>query len=209
MFLFLFGERVHSASLDAGEHACPVCEKSTHFTRVIETNYFCAFGLRLLPIDKVANYWQCDECGNPFDAAIRVPAQVPVIKQVLAYVLAGYGMTDHKEVAREICRKITGFDLNEAELNDAIREIASGKRDIDEVLKAEAMSVNALGALQVVQAAFLMTYVSCEIQYPDRLRVNRIGTALGVSLEFVQSAIETVREQKYFGVHRLLPTSLT
>lgn len=209
MLLFLFGERVHSASLDAGEHVCPVCARRTRFTRVVETNYFCVFGLRLVPIDKVANYYQCGQCGNPFDADFDLPAQVPLIKSVLAYVLVGYGMTDHREVAQEICRKISGFDLTDEELTDAIRVIASGKSDIDVLLKRDAMTINTLGALQVVQAAFLMTYVSCEIQYEDRLRVNRIGTALGISLELVQRAIESVRDQKYFGVHRLLPTRLT
>jgi hypothetical protein len=50
-----------------------------------------------------------------------------------------------------------------------------------------------------------MTYVCCEIQYEDRLRVNLIGNALGVSLEFVEYAVQKVRQNSYYGVRRLVP----
>lgn len=208
MFLIVFGERVHGASLDAGEKACPVCHRRTRFAHVVETNYFCVFGLRLLPIQKVANYYQCSECGNPFDEHIDVPTQIPLIGYVLAYLMAGYGVSEHKEVAREVCRKISGFDLTDRELIEAMRNIDAAKQNVFELLRRRAMSINAHGALHVVQAAFLMTHVCCEMQHADRVRINLIGNALGVSLEFVKAAIESVREQKYFGVHRLLPSSL-
>lgn len=208
MFFIFFGEKVHGASVDAGRHACPVCHRVTHFNRIVETNYFCVFGIRLLPLEKVANYYQCDECGCPFDDTFTVPAQVPLITVVLAYILVGFDMTSHAQVATEICRKISGFDPDLRALDRDIREFTSGRGQIDDLLRQAAQTVNALGAMQVVQAAFLVTYVCCEIQHEDRLRINRIGTALGVSLQFVQSAIENVREHHYFGVHRLVPSRL-
>ena len=208
MFFILFGERVHGASVDAGQHACPVCHRVTDFHRIVETNYFCVFGLRLLPLEKVANYYQCDECGCPFDDTFSVPTQVPLITLVLAYILVGYDMTSHTQVAAEICRKISGFDLDPEALDRDIREFVSGRRQIDDLLQHAATSINAIGAMQVVQAAFLVTYVCCEIQHEDRLRINRIGTALGVSLQLVQAAIENVREHRYFGVHRLVASRL-
>lgn len=209
MFLIFFGERVHGAAVDAGEHACPVCHRTTHFGHIIETNYFCVFGLRLLPLEKVANYYECDDCGCPFDDSFTIPSQVPLIRLVLAYVLVGYEMTSHADVAGEICHKISGFELDPEALQNDVLEIAGGRQQIDQQLQQAAQNVNALGARQVVQAAFLMTYVCCEIQYEDRLRINRIGTALGVSLQFVQSAIESVREHHYYGVHRVLPSRQT
>ena len=181
----------------------------THFNHIVETNYFCVFGLKLLPLEKVANYYQCDECGCPFDYTFTVPTQVPLIRLVLAYVLVGYDMASHTQVAGEICRKISGFELDTEALRNDINGFASGRQQIDRELQHAAMNVNAFGAMQVVQAAFLLTYVCCEIQYEDRLRINRIGTALGVSLQLVQSAIESIREHHYFGVHRVLPSRQT
>ncbi|HKI75504.1 MAG TPA: hypothetical protein VJ998_12700 [Pseudomonadales bacterium] len=203
---FVFGERVHGASLDAGERLCPICRRSTHFAHIVETNYFCIFGLRLLPVEKVANYYQCSECGNPFDRNVDVPNQVSMIAQVLAYILAGYGMTAHQDVAAEVCRKVSGFDISHGELAAAIRSLASGRENLFDLLKAGAQGINATGAHQIVQAAFLMTHVCCEIQYEDRLRINLIGNAVGISLAFVEMAVEAVREKKYYGVHRLLGT---
>lgn len=201
---FLFGERVHGAVLDAGERQCGVCNRRTHFSRVIETNYFCVFGLRLLPIEKVADYVACDDCGNSFAGGTDQPSQLPVLKRVLAYLLLGYGMQAHRNVAGEICEKVSGFDYGEEELAAAIRELDAGGEDIFDLLKRRSMSINAKGAQQIIQAAFLMTHVCCEIQFEDRVRINLMGNALGVSLAFVEAAIQAVRDQRYYGVRRLL-----
>lgn len=205
--LFLFGERVHSHSESVGDLECPVCNSTQPFSRVIETNYFCLFGLRLLPIEKIANYWRCENCRNSFvENDLSEPSQLPVVKQVLTYIMLGYGMHDHSEIPREICSKVTGFEFTPKEVRDLMRELSTGKSDVDSMLQARAYTINTWGKRQIIEAAFLMTHASCEIQHEDRVRINLIGNALGVSLEFVEAAIEHVRGRGYYGVRRLLPT---
>ena len=49
-----------------------------------------------------------------------------------------------------------------------------------------------------------MTYVCCEMQHEDRVRINLIGDALGTSTEFVEAVMNHVRSQSYYGVRRCL-----
>ena len=63
--------------------------------------------------------------------------------------------------------------------------------------------MNAVGKQAVIEAAFLTTYACCDLQYEDRLRINLVGNALGVGLDFVEYAIDNVRKQSYLGVKRL------
>lgn len=205
--LFLFGERIYSHSESIGEKDCPVCNSSQGFSRVAETNYFCVFGLRLLPIERIANYWRCENCRNSFiENELDQPSQIPVIKQVITYIMLGYSMHDHSEIAQEICMKVTGFEFSNDELREEMRKLDSGKVDLFESLREKACTINTHGKRQIIEGAFLMTHASCEIQHEDRVRVNLIGNALGLPLEFVESAIEQVRSRGYYGVRRLLPT---
>lgn len=204
--IFLFGERVHGAELDGGEQDCPVCNRQTPFVRVIETNYFTVFGIRLLPIDKVADYHRCTVCNNAIDPDLETPTHLIVVREAIAYIMIGYGMSEHREVAGQICEAVTGFEFTPDQLRDTIRELDAGKVDFFQTLKAHAPQMTTEGKAQVVMAAFLMTYVSCEIQHEDRVRVNLIGNALGVPLEFVNGCVDEVRARNYHGIRRLVPT---
>lgn len=172
-----------------------------------ETNYFCVFGLRILPIERIADYWRCEKCRNSFVANdLSEPSQIPMLKQVLTYIMLGYGMQEHAEIAREICMKVAGVEFGNRELREQIRTLDAGKTDVFENLRKTACTMNTHGKRQIVEAAFLMTHASCEIQHEDRVRINLVGNALGLPLEFIESAIEHVRGRGYYGVRRLLPT---
>ncbi len=204
--IFLFGERIKVAAADLGQRQCSICGGSTLFSAVRETNYFTVFGLSLLPIEKVAEYHRCETCGSSFATDSTEPSQVTAIQQVLAYILVGYGMTDHVELAQEICRKVCQVEVPDDALREHIRNFASGRDDLFELLRGRAHILNVAGKRQVIEAAFVATHACCEIQYEDRLRINLMGTALGLPLEFVQASIESVRSAGYFGVRRLTQT---
>ena len=203
--IVLFGERVASARLDHGAAHCAVCKRATHFSRVVETNYFCLFGLRLIALEKMADYLECNECEHAFREGTDLPAVVAVIQRVVTWVFLGYGMGNHHAVVDEICRKVCGFELSAGNFDGLKRKMADGGFDIHDELRQAAKSLNTKATYQIIEAAFLATYVCCEIQHEDRVRINLLGNALGVPLTFVASAIDSVRQQHYFGVRRLLP----
>lgn len=207
--IILFGERVASARLDHGVRHCGVCNRETHFSRVVETNYFCLFGLRLIALEKIADYLECNECEHGFRDGADEPAVVAVIQRVVTWVFLGYGMRHHHAVADEICRKVCRFELSAGNFDGIVRQMSVDGLDIHNELREAAKSLNTKARYEVIEAAFLATYVCCEIQHEDRVRINLLGNALGVPLTFVASAIDSVRQQHYFGVRRLLPAQAT
>lgn len=215
---FLFGERIHSQATAAGERRCGVCRAARAFSRVKETNYFCVFGLRLLPVETFADYLRCETCGMAFALDQRTPAdnEAPLlpafyqpVKQVIAYLLLGFGMRQQVELAREVAEKLGVSRYSTTELNELIKQVDIERLDILETLKARASSLDIGGKQRIIQAAFLVTHACCEMQHEDRLRINLMANALGESLEFVEATIQQARQAGYYGVRRLLPARST
>ena len=185
-----------------------MCQTLKPFQRVKETNYFCLFGIRLLPLEKIADYHACEYCENAFcerDGRLE-PSQLAMTKRVIAYILVGYGLQEHQALGCDVYNKVTGFDLSPAGLAEEIRLVTSNKADIIEALKQHNRYLNTRGKQQIIEAAFLVTHACCEIQYEDRLRINLMANAMDLPIAFVTATIDQVRKQGCYGVHRLLPT---
>ena len=208
--IFLFGERIKRESNPLGERGCPVCRGDKHFSHVSESNYFHAFGLRLLMLEKIADYQQCDFCENAFPMSSgdvpEMPSQVDLIRLVVSYVFVGYGLQDHLDLASDVASKVSGFNVQSDEFRPHIRNIAAANTDLFAQIKQDAKHLNLRGKQQVIEAAFLTTHACCEIQYEDRLRINMIANAMDTSIAFVNGTIEQVRRQACYGVQRILPT---
>ncbi len=202
--LFLFGERVRRSLTDRGRRECAVCGTQQTFVHAAETNYFTVFGLPLAPIEKVADYVLCQACETAYpDMESAAPCHVAAVRLVATYIMAGYGMRHQVRIIQDIATRVSGFPFPSEEIETTI--IGLDDQDVMSVLTQLAATMNDAAKLKVIEAAFLATHVCCEIQYEDRLRVNLMGNALGVSLQFVESAVSEVRRQRYYGVPRLLP----
>lgn len=207
MFL-LFGETVRGHSEPDGEHQCAVCGRNQSFSHIVERRYFTVFGIPLLQIDTMADYLACNACSNSYvPGVLSEPSQVAVIRQVVAYIAVGYGTGDHPQMFEDVFTKVTGLDLDRQAFLADIRAFERGDLDIFRQVRNLSANVNVHGKQQVIEAAFLVTYASCEMEYEDRLRINLVGNALGVSLEYIESVVNYVRSQGYYGVRRLLSTA--
>lgn len=208
--IFLFGERFKQESIALGDQFCPVCQGAKPFSHILETNYFCLFGIRVLPLEKNADYHSCDYCENAFQApddnGVLVPSQLQSVRRVLAYLLVGYSMQDQVELSCDVFKKVTGFELQASVLKDEVRSISLGDTDLFDELKEQNRYLNVRGKQQIVEAAFLITHSFCEIQYEDRLRINLIGSSIGMPIAFVSAVIDQVRQQGCYGVRRVLGT---
>ena len=206
--LFLMGESVRKKFDPLGERQCVVCNREQSFVQVSEVNYFTLFAIPLFPISTVADYCQCEVCQTAYpDEDQPLPSHVEMVRIVATYILTGYGMANHVRIIQEVGSKISGFDFPAAEIEAISRRLET--EDAMGLIGEASSSMNEPGKLKIMEAAFLSTHVCCEIQYEDRLRINLIGNALGVSIQFVEYAIQEVRRKKYYGVHRLLPTQST
>lgn len=206
----IFSEKIKRQTIPLGERQCPVCQSLKAFHRIKESNYFCLFGLRVLSLEKIADYDRCEFCENAFPANANgltlMPTQLPSVQRVLSYLLVGYGMQDQLALACDIFKKVTGFELRESDIRADINSIELGQTDLFGELAQQNHHLNTRGKQQIIEAAFLLTHSFCEIQYEDRLRINLIASAMGLPIMFVSATIEQVRKQGCYGVCRLLST---
>ena len=202
--IFLFGEKTRSREQHLGELPCAVCGEEQPFTEQEESNWFCLFAIPLLPIERIASYRRCECCLSAYSVSdLSVPAAVPIVKRIVLYLLAGYNQHAHVKLGQEICLKLTNFELSDDEARSLMSELESGRGDIVDGVRQAAPTMNAIAKQQVIEAAFLATYACCDLQYEDRLRINLIGNAMGVGLEFVDYVIDQTRKQSYYGIRRL------
>ena len=207
MFL-LVGERVYSQAQDIGNLECAVCGKSEPFRHITETNYFCLFGIRLLKVNQYANYYRCERCGNSYSSeSSDLPSQVESVQEVIAYILLGYGKYEEIGLAKDIALKVSNFEMQVDTLKDLTRQFSASNVDILEQLRRAAFHINLVGKQQIIEAAFLATHACCEIQFEDKTRINLMGNALGLSIEFVNQVVKSVRANDCYGVRRVLPIS--
>jgi hypothetical protein len=202
--IFLFGERSRAKTTSIGARDCAVCDSAQPFTEQLESTWFCLFGLPLLPIEQFARYWRCEHCLSAYEpGSLEAPSSVPLVKRICLYILLGYNQHAHAAVAQEICLKLCGFDLTDSEMKSLVRDISARHVDMVDYVRTQGPSLNAIGKQQVLEAAFLATHACCELQYEDRLRINLIGNALGVGLEFVDYAIQQSRKKNNYEIRRL------
>ncbi|MAI41637.1 MAG: zinc-ribbon domain-containing protein [Candidatus Azotimanducaceae bacterium] len=204
MFL-LFGEVVRINRRLEGMRACDSCGRSKQFFHVTEVNYFSFFAIPLFPISKVADYFLCGGCDTSYASeGQQLPSHIASVKNVITYILVGYGMAGEVGRMDQIASAIIGESFSVEEIKNISYLIS--KEDIFELLGRAASTMNPKAKSGVIEAAFLSTYLCCEMQYEDRLRINLMGNVLGLPLPFVEAAIENVRSNNYYGVQRLIVT---
>jgi len=202
--IFLFGERTRAATRPVGNHMCVNCGSDQAFAEHNESNWFSVFGIPLLNIEDTALFWRCEHCLVSYvPNQLDVPSAVPLLKKLVLYILLGYEQHDQVGLASEISLKLTNTSFDEDEIRLVINEIQSGGVDMVAEVRAAGTHINTSGKQQIIEAAFLSTHACCELQYEDRLRINLIGNALEVGLEFVEYAIAAARQQNYYGIRRL------
>jgi hypothetical protein len=202
--ILLFGERARAKTTPIGSRSCAVCDAEQPFSEQLESTWFCLFGLPLLPIEQFARYWRCEHCLSAYEPGeLGAPSSVSLVKRISLYILLGYNQHAHAAVAQEICLKLCGFELTDSEMKNLVRDISARHVDMVDYVRSHSPFLNAIGKQQVLEAAFLATHACCELQYVDRLRINLIGNALGVGLEFVEYAIQQSRKKNNYEISRL------
>lgn len=203
--IFFFGEKIRIRSIEEGRFACVVCKKQQLYTRFEETNYFTVFSLAIAPLSKIADYCQCSVCGSSYiPDQYDFPACVDPVRRVLVYIMMGYGLQQFPDSVIELHQTLTHLSMSQQDVRTQMTEISAASEDIFEYVERHAFHLNIQGKRKIIEAAFLMTYVACEIEFEDRLRVNLIASALGVSPEFTQFVINAVRAESYYGIKRRL-----
>lgn len=193
---------------------CPVCGKQTRYTRFQENTWFTIFSIRIARLARVADYCQCSICGTSYiPGQLDKPSCIAPVRRVLVYIMMGYGKQQYVDTLCELSERIVHYTPTRQEIDAEMAAVATSATssahddDIFNALRRYAFHLNIQGKQKVIEAAFMMTYVCCEIEHEDRLRVNLIANAMGVAPAFTELVINGIRADGYYGIKRRLAVS--
>jgi len=203
---FLMGEKIVPKVIEERECDCPICQTRETWVEVKEVNYFTVFLIKTFPIDTVSHYLMCTKCENTFSPNnASQPAVIDGVRDVLAYLMQGYGQGSNTKLAQQLHKAATGLPWEDEEFRDTMRRFNHDEQrtQIVQNLKTLAKSIGWPAKYQIVEAAYLITYVCSSLEYEDKVRVNLVGNALGVSLEGVNEIADQLRTEHYKGLQRI------
>ena len=202
MFILL-GERAVASTENLGPFQCPICQTQKELHRVTHKNYFTVLFIRILPLGIIADYNQCSGCGHTYNQALTTePLFFSPTRSVLAYLLSGFGLERTMDIGAKVFKAVTGTEATTAEIQAQITRINQGE-DLFEQLKKSSPTLSWLDKSLIVEAAFLLIFASQTIEYEERLRINLIGNALGISIEEIKLIIDNLQAQQYKGIRAM------
>ncbi len=196
MFI-LMGEAEKISPLKTGTFFCPICENDNAYTHHHSISYFTLFGIKVAKLDILSDYLSCNECVNCFSPQIiSSPQQYnksinqQVMLRVLCYLLSGYGDTiQSRERLLTIFKTMNDQEITFSDIDKELVVLTSSNTEILPFLNSKNLLLSSLKKQQLVIAAYKFTEGSCVMEHHDRVRVNTIGSSLGLSLPEIEYLI--------------------
>ena len=196
MFI-LMGETEKVSPLQQGQFDCPVCGGSQSYSIHQSTAYFTIFGISVARMSTLSHYLTCDCCTSCFSPQIlEQPAQhAQAINQsalfrVLCYLLSGYGDTvQSRQRLLGIYKSRSQQDKSLNDIDNELDLITSGNAPTLPYLNDIMYLLSPVKKQQLVIAAYEFSNGSCMMEHHDRVRVNTIGSSLGLSLPEIEYLI--------------------
>lgn len=201
MFI-LMGEKEKLLPVVRGTFDCKFCQSEQHYSHHQSMAYFTLFGIPIAKLNLLSNYLSCDECSACYSADILTDPQgtYPAIDhqllfRILCYLLSGYGDTiQSRQRVISIYRMVTGQIKEQQDIDQEIAIIDSGNSPTLPLLVKHDHQLSPAKKQQLVVAAYQFAAGSCLMEHHDRVRINTIGSSLGLSLPEIEYLIVNNQE---------------
>lgn len=193
----LMGETEKTSPVQHGLFNCPICQSQQHYSHHHSTAYFTIFGISVAQLNTLSDYLSCDECSSCFSPQILDNPQAfsdatdhRLFLRVLCYLLSGYGDTvQSRNRLLDIYRVVTSQIKTPSDVTQELTIIESGHSPTLPFLTQHSHLVSAAKKHQLVIAAYQFANGSCLMEHHDRVRINTIGSSLGLSLPEIEYLI--------------------
>lgn len=196
MFI-LMGEAEKLFPLKKGKFFCTMCKQDNDYTHHYSVNYFTVFGIKVAQLETLSDYITCDRCTSCFSPkAITSPelhqqaVEHYVLFRVLCYLLSGYGnTTDARNQLLSIFKEITNQSVTAQMIDNELKLIETGNVPTLPFLKAHTHLLSPLKKHMLIITSFNFANNICLMEHHDRVRINTIGSSLGLSLPEIEYLI--------------------
>lgn len=117
--IFIFGTKGRAVKKGEGRFFCPHCGGERNYKQYKLSTYFTLFFIPTFPIQKIADYVQCDACSSQFHLdVLNETAEKVLLRSIYADGVAGMPL-------QMITKKLMNNGLNQFEADAAVQKVAN------------------------------------------------------------------------------------
>lgn len=206
--MIIFGTRGVTLNGDSGNFYCPKCASQQPYKEKTVRRFFTLFFIPILPLDKLGNYIECQNCKGTFDTEAlnynpekdRQEFEQSYHKAMLHVMIAMMAIDgdinpDEIDSIRDVYLKLTGKAVLESEINNQIEEASSQRGQLVDYLQHIANSLNEHGKEKVVRAAYAVALADHQVVPEERGFMDEIARALNLSNAHYRGILAEMDEQ--------------
>ena len=208
MLLFIiFGTRGLSFGKETGQFHCPGCRTDSTYRRKVQRRFFTLYFIPLIPLDKMAEYIECERCKGTFSLEVLelAPSTQQVnnefhdaMKRVLVQTMMSKGTINESQLAstQQIYSEIVGRQVSAREIQDEVTVIQADGISADRYLGQFARSLTADSKRMVLDAAYCVALADGGIDAAEQATIEQFGQALLLSREEFVQIMESIAAQR-------------
>ncbi len=206
MFI-LFGTRGITSTADEGTFHCPECEGKQDYKLKRVRRFFTLFFIPLIPLDKLGEYVECNNCGSTYNTKIlnydpeaeakALYAQYfEVSKLVMIKMMLADGEIDEKEIAQmqNHIKELFDVYVDRASIGEEIENVKQ-LENVDKTIDNMVSQLNINDKEKIMQAALAIAFADGNFDEDERNEISALGQSLALSPAHVKGLIAETEEK--------------
>lgn len=205
VFMIIFGTRGVTMNHEKGNFDCPGCGQAAYAHKRVR-RFFTLYFIPVIPLDLLGEYVECSSCKETYKPEVlsydRSGANAEfeaefhnATRAVMVMMMLADGIIDDDEVTTisKVYEAMTGKPLEEAAVRRQAAELQG--RDVLEVMRALAGTLNDNGKETVLRAAFMVAAADGNIADEEVQLLGEIGNTLDMSKAHLKGVLQTLSDE--------------
>jgi hypothetical protein len=206
--MIIFGTRGVTWSKESGDFACPGCGCTRQpYTRKTVRRFFTLYFIPLIPLDKLGEYVECQNCHNKYNEQVlshdpaaeqaKVRAEVVEhIKRVMVLTAVAGGDVGYLQAAaiRNFCKELAGATLTQEEIDKEVELARKAGVGPVEYARRFAGLLNERGKELVIKAAHAVAAAGGGLGEDGHELLQDLAGALGMSTAHSRGTLAELEE---------------
>lgn len=206
--MIIFGTRGVKSTMKTGNFHCPQCASEKSYRHRKVTQFFTLYFIPLIPLGRVGEYVECDQCRGTFIPRILTMKPEPnaeeakamyetAVRDSLIMIMLADGVIDDRE-KEQILTIINGFGTNETtteQLSEHIDRVQKQNSSIQTYLGKVGPMLNEHGKEMVIRCALSVAASDGQIDDSELKLIFEMGTSMQMSASHLRGILHVPFEK--------------
>lgn len=205
--MIIFGTRGVKSTMNEGDFHCPQCATQKRFKHKKVTQFFTLYFIPLIPINRVGEYVECQDCRGTFVPKVLEYRQnassdkflaeyEKAITHSMVLIMLADGVIDENEkiMVQKIFNKFSHHDITLTELEAYIARVQRNPEDISTYLKRVTPSLNEHGKEILIKCAVSVAAADGHIDDSEIALINQMAKVLEMSSSHLKGILSEIMQ---------------